>query len=89
MNRLASDRFLPNKLGKWLQKSHNVEIWSCDEHNDKLIAQRNKKNTGYSKEATHLKEEQKKISLYIVTLHQVTQKNPFQLQYIGENTHQI
>ena len=26
MNRLASNRFLPNKLGNWLQKSHNVEI---------------------------------------------------------------
>ena len=36
-------RFLPNKLGNWLQKSHSMKIWSYDERNGKLIAQRNKK----------------------------------------------
>ena len=26
VNRLALDRFLPNKLGNWLQKSYNIKI---------------------------------------------------------------
>ena len=30
MNRLASDRFLPYTLGKWIQKSHNKEMWTFD-----------------------------------------------------------
>ena len=42
MSRLAPDRFLPYILGKWLQKSHNTEMWSCDTRNKKIIAQINK-----------------------------------------------
>ena len=44
MNRLASDRFLPNKLVNWSQKSHNVEIQTYDERNNNLVAQRNNKH---------------------------------------------
>ena len=39
MNRLAPDRFLPYALGKWLQKSHNIKMWSYDTRNKNDIAQ--------------------------------------------------
>ncbi len=37
MNRLAPDRFLPYALGKWLQKSHNIKMWSYEKRNKKII----------------------------------------------------
>ena len=31
MSRMAPDKFLSYTLGKWLQKSHNTEMWTFDE----------------------------------------------------------
>ena len=30
MRRMVPDRFLPYTLGKWLQKSHNTEMYTFD-----------------------------------------------------------
>ena len=39
MNILAPGRFLPCTLGKWLQKSHNIEMLSYDIRTEKVIIQ--------------------------------------------------